>query len=209
MSELIVAIDGPAGSGKSTVARALAARLGWSFLDTGAMYRALTVEAFERDVDIHDASALAALSMSSLVRTLPRVSINGRDVEDEIRSDRVNDAVSVVAANPLVRASMVARQREFAEAQPVGTVVEGRDITTVVFPAATLKVFLSASLQERARRRSDEEESSLARRDVADSTRSDSPLRLADGAIQIDTTSRGVDDVVEEIAQCLQLKTLS
>ena len=209
MSELIVAIDGPAGSGKSTVARALAARLGWSFLDTGAMYRALTVEAFERDVDIHDASALAALSMSSLVRTLPRVSINGRDVEDEIRSDRVNDAVSVVAANPLVRASMVARQREFAEVQPVGTVVEGRDITTVVFPAATLKVFLSASLQERARRRSDEEESSLARRDVADSTRSDSPLRLADGAIQIDTTSRGVDDVVEEIAQCLQLKTLS
>jgi len=209
MSDLIVAIDGPAGSGKSTVARALAARLGWSFLDTGAMYRALTVEAFERDVDIHDASALAALSMSSLVRTLPRVSINGRDVEDEIRSDRVNDAVSVVAANPLVRASMVARQREFAEVQPVGTVVEGRDITTVVFPAATLKVFLSASLQERARRRSDEEESSLARRDVADSTRSDSPLRLADGAIQIDTTSRGVDDVVEEIAQCLQLKTLS
>jgi len=209
MSELIVAIDGPAGSGKSTVARALAARLGWSFLDTGAMYRALTVEAFERGVDIHDTAALAALSMSSLVRTLPRVSINGRDVEDEIRSDRVNDAVSVVAANPLVRTSMVARQREFAEAQPVGTVVEGRDITTVVFPAATLKVFLSASLQERARRRSDEEEASLARRDVADSTRIDSPLRLADGAIQIDTTSRGVDDVVEEIAQCLHLKTLS
>ena len=210
MSEFIVAIDGPAGSGKSTVAKALAARLGWSFLDTGAMYRALTVEAFERNVDIDDASALAALSASSLVRTLPRVSINGRDVEDEIRSDRVNEAVSVVAANPLVRASMVARQREFAEAQPVGTVVEGRDITTVVFPAATLKVFLSASLEVRARRRGhDEEEASLARRDVADSTRSASPLRLADGAIQIDTTSRDVNDVVEEIAQCLQLKTSS
>ncbi|HUY42541.1 MAG TPA: (d)CMP kinase [Acidimicrobiales bacterium] len=210
MSELIVAIDGPAGSGKSTVAKALAARLGWSFLDTGAMYRALTVEAFERGVDVHDAPALAALSVSSLVRTLPRVSINGRDVEDNIRSYRVNEAVSVVAANPLVRASMVARQRDFAEAQPVGTVVEGRDITTVVFPGATLKVFLSASLEERARRRGDdEEEASLARRDVADTTRSASPMRLADDAIQIDTTSREVDDVVEEIAQCLQLKTLS
>ena len=210
MSELIVAIDGPAGSGKSTVAKALAARLGWSFLDTGAMYRALTVEAIERGVDIHDAPALAALSASSLVQTLPRVSINGRDVEDEIRTDRVNEAVSVVAANSLVRASMVARQRYFADAQPVGTVVEGRDITTVVFPAATLKVYLSASLEERARRRGEDEgEASLARRDVADSTRSASPLRLADEAIQIDTTSRDVDDVVEEIVQCLQLKTLS
>lgn len=210
MSELIVAIDGPAGSGKSTVARALADRLGWSFLDTGAMYRALTLEALERGVDVHDTTTLAALSASSLVRTLPRVSINGRDVEDEIRTDRVNEAVSYVAANPLVRASMVARQREFADAQPVGTVVEGRDITTVVFPAATLKVFLSASLEERARRRGDDEgEASINRRDVADTTRSASPLRLADGAIQIDTTSRDVDDVVEEIVRCLRPKTSS
>ncbi len=210
MSEQIIAIDGPAGSGKSTVARALAACLGWSFLDTGAMYRAVTVEALERGVDVHDDRALAALCASSLIRTLPRVKINGRDVDDELRSDRVNEAVSVVAANPLVRASMVARQREFADAQAIGTVVEGRDITTVVFPDATLKVFLNASLEERARRRGDDEgEVSLARRDVADTTRSASPLRLADDAIEIDTTSRDVQDVVEEIVQCLQSKTSS
>ena len=208
MSELIVAIDGPAGSGKSTVARALADRLQWSFLDTGAMYRAITVEALTRGLDIHDSEALGALSATSVVRTLPRVVVNGRDVEDEIRSDRINQAVSVVAANPIVRATMVARQREFAHAQTRGTVVEGRDITTVVFPNATIKVYLTASLEERVRRRGgDEGEASLARRDVADTTRVTSPLRVADDAIEIDTTSRDVADVVEEIVQCLKLKT--
>lgn len=207
MSELIVAIDGPAGSGKSTVARALAARLNWSFLDTGAMYRAITVEALARDLDVHDSDGLAVLSSTSVVRTLPRVMVNGRDVEDEIRTDRINEVVSVVAANPLVRATMVARQREFADAQPRGTVVEGRDITTVVFPNATIKVFLTASLEERVRRRGDDEgEASLARRDDADTTRVASPLRVADDAIAIDTTSRNVDDVVEEIVQCLTQK---
>ncbi len=210
MSALIIAIDGPAGSGKSTVARALADRLGWSFLDTGAMYRAITVEALRRELDVRDEAALAALSASSVVRTTPRVSINGRDVEDEIRTDRVNEVVSIVAANPLVRASMVARQREFADAQAVGTVVEGRDITTVVFPDATIKIFLSASLDERARRRGgDEEPASLARRDDADSNRRTSPLRVAHDAIEIDTTLRAVDDVVEEIVECLHQKTSS
>ncbi len=207
MSELIVAIDGPAGSGKSTVARALAARLDWSFLDTGAMYRAITVEALARGFDVHDQDALGALSATSVVRTLPRVVVNGRDVEDEIRTERINQAVSVVAANPTVRATMVARQREFAHAQPRGTVVEGRDITTVVFPNATIKVYLTASLEERARRRGDDEaEASLARRDNADTTRVTSPLRVADDAIEIDTTSRNVADIVEEIVQCLKLK---
>lgn len=210
MSALIIAIDGPAGSGKSTVARALAERLGWSFLDTGAMYRAITVEALRRQLNVRDDAALAALSASSVVRTLPRVTINGRDVEDEIRTEPVNEAVSIVAANPLVRASMVARQREFADAQPIGTVVEGRDITTVVFPSATIKVYLSASLEERVRRRGgDEEPASLARRDDADSTRAASPLRVAHDAIEIDTTSRDVNDVVEEIVECLHQKTSS
>lgn len=209
MSDLVVAIDGPAGSGKSTVARALAEVLGWSFLDTGAMYRAVTAEALARGVDPADAAAMEALARDVRVATLPRVVVNGRDVEDVIRGDDVNRAVSVVAANPAVRAQMVRRQREFAAAQPVGTVVEGRDITTVVFPHATLKVFLTASLEERARRRGEEGEASVARRDVADTTRSASPLRQADDALVLDTTGRSVDEVVEEIRQWLQHKTLS
>jgi cytidylate kinase len=209
MSGLIIAIDGPAGSGKSSVARALADSLGWSFLDTGAMYRAVTHEALRSGLDPLDESAVADLASEITIATLPRVSVNGRDIEDEIRSDEVNRAVSVVAANPLVRAQMVRRQRDFAAAQSVGTVVEGRDITTVVFPNATIKIFLTASLEERARRRDDESEASVHRRDVADTTRVTSPLRQADDALVLDTTGRSVDEVVEEITQCLKLRTLS
>ena len=204
MSHAIIAIDGPAGSGKSTVARALADALGWSFLDTGAMYRAVTVEALTRGVDIHDERAMGELASSLALTTLPRVTVNGRDVEEEIRTESVNVAVSVVAANSLVRRSMVARQREWAAAQPVGTVVEGRDITTVVFPDATLKVYLTATLEERARRREDETEHSVARRDEVDSTRVASPLRQAPDALVLDTTGRSVQDVVGEIIGCLQ-----
>jgi cytidylate kinase len=209
MSGLIIAIDGPAGSGKSSVARALADSLGWSFLDTGAMYRAVTHEALRSGLDPLDESAVADLASEITIATLPRVSVNGRDIEDEIRSNEVNRAVSVVAANPLVRAQMVRRQRDFAAAQSVGTVVEGRDITTVVFPNATIKIFLTASLEERARRRDDESEASVHRRDVADTTREASPLRQADDALVLDTTGRSVDEVVEEITQCLKLRTLS
>jgi cytidylate kinase len=204
VSDLVIAIDGPAGSGKSTVARAVAALLGWSFLDTGAMYRAVTCEALARGVDVTDDAALAAIADSVTLTTLPRVTVNGRDVEDEIRSDAVNVAVSVVAANPAVRASMVERQRELAAAQPLGTVVEGRDITTVVFPHAPVKIFLTASLEERARRRGDEGEDSVSRRDEADSTRVASPLRQADDALVLDTTGRDVDDVAREIVQWLK-----
>ena len=204
MSDLVIAIDGPAGSGKSTVARAVADLLGWSFLDTGAMYRAITREALFQGIDVHDAAAVAALADGATLTTLPRVTVNGRDVEDEIRTEEINVAVSVVAANPEVRASMVARQRELAAAQPLGTVVEGRDITTVVFPHASVKIFLTASLEERARRRGDESEDSVARRDEADSTRIASPLRQADDALVLDTTGRDVDDVAQEIVQWLK-----
>jgi cytidylate kinase len=204
VSDLVIAIDGPAGSGKSTVARTVAELLGWSFLDTGAMYRAVTCEALFRDIDVHDADAVAALAEDVSLTTLPRVTVNGRDVEDRIRGDEINTAVSVVAANPVVRASMVARQRDFAAAQPLGTVVEGRDITTVVFPHASIKVFLTASLEERARRRGDEGEDSVARRDEADSTRAASPLRQADDALVLDTTGRDVEDVAQEIVQWLK-----
>jgi CMP/dCMP kinase len=204
VSDLVIAIDGPAGSGKSTVARAVAALLGWSFLDTGAMYRAVTCEALSRGIEVNDAAAVASLADQVTLTTLPRVTVNGRDVEDEIRSDEINVAVSDVAANPEVRAAMVARQREFAAAQPLGTVVEGRDITTVVFPYAPVKIFLTASLEERARRRGDEGEDSVARRDEADSTRDASPLRQADDALVLDTTGRDVDDVAQEIVQWLK-----
>ena len=203
MSKDVIAIDGPAGSGKSTVACALAHALGWSFLDTGAMYRAVSVEATRRGVALDDVEALGALARSLAIVTLPRVTADGRDIEDEIRSDEINQAVSVVAANPGVRAAMVERQRKFASDQPVGTVVEGRDITTVVFPEATIKVFLTASLDERARRRDEESAESLTRRDEADSSRLVSPLRQAPDALVLDTTGRTVEDVVEEIVRCL------
>ena len=199
----IVAIDGPAGSGKSTVARAVAERLGWSFLDTGAMYRALTREALDRGIDVSDEAAVASLAGAVEITTLPRVRVNGRDVSELLRTDEVNEAVSTVAANSRVRATMVGRQRQLADQQPRGTVVEGRDITTVVFPDATLKVFLTASLEERQRRRGDEGAESVARRDVADSTRAASPLRQAHDALVLDTTGRDVDDVVGEIIECL------
>lgn len=204
MSEEIIAIDGPAGSGKSTVARAVAQQLGWSFLDTGAMYRAVTCEAFARGVDINDEVALGALADSLTLTTTPRVSVNGRDVQDEIRTERINVGVSTVAANSLVRQAMVSRQREWAQAQPLGTVVEGRDITTVVFPDATLKVFLTASVEERARRRGDESAQSVARRDEADTSRVASPLRQANDALVFDTTGRSADEVAGEIVQCLK-----
>jgi cytidylate kinase len=204
VSEEIIAIDGPAGSGKSTVARAVAQQLGWSFLDTGAMYRAVTCEAFARGVDINDEVALGALADSLTLTTTPRVSVNGRDVQDEIRTERINVGVSTVAANSLVRQAMVSRQREWAQAQPLGTVVEGRDITTVVFPDATLKVFLTASVEERARRRGDESAQSVARRDEADTSRVASPLRQANDALVFDTTGRSADEVAGEIVQCLK-----
>lgn len=209
MSEQVIAIDGPAGSGKSSVARALAEALGWSFLDTGAMYRAVTVEALARGVDLTNEVAMGELAEGLTITTLPRVMVNGRDVQDEVRRDDVNEGVSIVAANPLVRKQMVRRQREFAAAQSLGTVVEGRDITTVVFPEATLKVYLTASLDERARRRGAEGKDSIERRDVADTTRETSPLRQAHDAFVLDTTGRSVDEAVEEIVQWLKHQTLS
>jgi cytidylate kinase len=202
MSE-VIAIDGPAGSGKSTVARAVAERLGWTYLDTGAMYRALAIAARRRGFNIEDEVALGALSQSAKLELGERVLVDGDDVTDDLRLDRTNRDVSIVAANAEVRSSMVQRQRDYVATAPSGVVVEGRDITTVVFPDARLKIFLTASLEERARRRGEEDVESIARRDEADSTRTTSPLRKADDAVFIDTTGRSVDLIVEEIVQCL------
>jgi len=147
------------------------------------------------------------LASGVVIETVPATVIDGIDVSDEIRSAPVNDAVSVVASQPLVRAAMVRRQQEWAKRQPRGTVVEGRDITTVVFPNAVVKVYLTASLEERSRRRVDEDVTSVSRRDQIDSNRPSSPLRQADDALYIDTTGRAIASVVEEIVTCLNQRS--
>lgn len=209
-----MAIDGPAGSGKSTVARGVADALRLLVLDTGAMYRAATLAALDADADLADADAVTAAARQADIAVSEdgsgTVQLDGRDVTDEIRGPAVTAAVSLVSAHPGVREVMVARQRAWVDRHD-GGVVEGRDIGTVVFPDATVKVFLTASDEERARRRHRDEAAAarrpdvdavreaLARRDALDSGRAMSPLRPADDALVIDTTGRTVDDVVREI----------
>jgi cytidylate kinase len=208
---LVVAIDGPSGSGKSTVARAVARELGLQVLDTGAMYRAVTLAAIERDVPLDDGAACAAAARGSEITIEQDVTrLDGRDVSAEIRGPVVTNAVSTVAAHPAVREILVAEQRAWVERHR-GGVVEGRDIGTVVFPDATVKVFLVASEDERARRRQRDElaaeravavedvKASLDRRDALDSGRMVSPLRAAEDAIMIDTTHVDVDGVVADV----------
>jgi cytidylate kinase len=211
----VVAIDGPAGAGKSTVARAVADRLGLAYLDTGAMYRAVALAALRRGVDPAATDEVAEVARTAGIEITtgdgsPRVVVDGADVTGDIRSPEVTRAVSAVAANPAVRGEMVRRQREWASAHQ-GAVVEGRDIGTVVFPDADLKVFLTATDDERARRRAlelvdlgyEQVAADLARRDRLDSSRAASPLKAADGAVVLDTTGLGVEEVVERILERL------
>ncbi|MGH9077544.1 MAG: (d)CMP kinase [Acidimicrobiales bacterium] len=200
----LIAIDGPAGSGKSTVARQVAARLGLDYLDTGAMYRAVAFAAIRRGIDPDDVPTVARLATQvDLEVGGSVVTVDGVDATIEIRSPEVTRAVSVVAANPGVRQELVRRQRDWADKHG-GGVVEGRDIGSVVFPAAELKVYLTADDHERAARRSqemldmhfDQVAADIARRDHVDSTRSASPLAVADDAVSMDTTGRSVDEVV-------------
>ena len=181
----VIAIDGPAGSGKSTIARLLAERLGVEYLDTGAMYRSVALAALRAGVDPHDSEAVATLATKVEV-----------EFGDAVRTPEVNAIVSVVAAIPAVRTELVQRQREWIDEHD-GGVVEGRDIGTVVFPDADLKVYLTATEEERARRRRDEP--GFTSRDAIDSTRSQSPLRAADDALVIDTTGRSIEEIVEEV----------
>jgi cytidylate kinase len=199
---LLVAIDGPAGAGKSTVSMAVAERLGVDRLDTGAMYRAVAALALELGTAPDDSDAVAGLAGSSTIEVGERVIIDGHDVTGLIRSPDVGRAVSVVAANAEVRRHLVERQRAWVTAHG-GGVVEGRDIGSVVFPDAELKVYLTASPEERARRRNDEAPEGMARRDRIDSTRDVSPLREAEDAHRLDTTGRAVQDVVEEVLSWL------
>jgi 3-phosphoshikimate 1-carboxyvinyltransferase len=199
---LIIAIDGPAGAGKSTVSRAVAAELGLERLDTGAMYRAVAALALSRGVSPDDRAGVAALAESADITVGGRVVIDGADVTGVIRSPEVGQAVSLVAANPEVRSALVERQRAWA-ATHGGGVVEGRDIGSVVFPHATVKVYLTATPEERAKRRKDETPAGVARRDRLDSTRTASPLVEAPDAHLLDTTLRTVQDVVEEVLSWL------
>jgi CMP/dCMP kinase len=198
----VIAIDGPAGSGKSTVSRALAARLGVDRLDTGAMYRAVAWAALDRAIDPSDRAAVAELARGLHLEIGERIAVDGTDVTEEIRGPEVSGAVSLVAANPAVREVLVQRQRQWM-AERGGGVVEGRDIGSVVFPDADVKIYLTAAADERARRRPEEGRDAISRRDRLDSTRTESPLGVADGARVIDTTNRPVEEIVEQVVTWL------
>ena len=211
---MIVAIDGPAGAGKSTVARAVARRLQVAYLDTGAMYRAITWLALERGIPSSDAAALEALARAHPVEIEPtddgdRVRVDGRDVTAAIRRPEVADEVSEVAAHPGVRDQVVAAQRALLATGD--WVSDGRDVGTTVCPTADLKVFLTASIEERARRRHaelaargiemDEAQvlEDVRRRDHLDSTRATSPLRVAEGAVVVDSSDLDAEEVADLI----------
>lgn len=208
----VVAIDGPAGAGKSTVARRVAAALGYAYLDTGAMYRAVALAALEKDMDLADGPALGALAQALTIEATQRgVLLDGRDVSERIRAADVTELVSAVAAHPEVRGALVAQQRHAASVADV--VMEGRDIGSAVVPEAEVKIFLTASLEERARRRFEESSGaedlesirrSIADRDAADAARAASPLVKAQGAVEVDTTGLTVDEVVAAIVAIAQ-----
>jgi CMP/dCMP kinase len=211
--KLVIAIDGPAGSGKSTIAARVARRLGYINLESGAMYRALALKAMEQQVALDDPEALQQLALGSVVDLEPRgegnrVLLDGRDVSQRIREADVTLAASQVSVHPPVRQVMVSRQR--ALGANGGVVMEGRDIGTAVFPNADVKIFLDADPTVRAERRvlqngskSSEElhkvQTELAQRDERDRTRATSPLIPAKDAIVLDTTHMGIDQVVEEV----------
>lgn len=193
---MVVAIDGPAGAGKSTVARAVAQALGFTFLDSGAMYRCVALARL-RDPAVDPTALAIELSGDAVL-------LDGEDVTTEIRSAAVSEQASVVAADPAVRAALVARQQGLMAAGD--WVAEGRDIGTVVAPSAEVKVYLTASSAERARRRAEETgadasvvQREQALRDERDSTREHSPLAIATGAVELDTTGLSIDEVVARI----------
>ena len=199
---VVVAIDGPAGSGKSTLSRALADRLGLRRLDTGAMYRSVAWAVLQGGIDTEDGEAVADLARILTIEVGDRVVVDGTDITEAIRGPEVSATVSAVAANPAVRTVMVERQRRWV-ATHGGGVVEGRDIGSVVLPDADLKLYLTASPQVRAARRSEEGAEAVARRDRLDSTRAISPLEVPAGARVIDTGALSVSQIVEEVVAWL------
>jgi cytidylate kinase len=218
MRQLIIAIDGPSGAGKGTVARAVASRLRYRHLDTGAMYRAVAWKALQEGIDLRDEAAVAAIGeRAAFDLENDRVIIDGHDVARAIRTPEIDSAASVVARHPAVRRALVARQRDIGAGGAI--VMEGRDIGTVVFPHADVKIYLDASPEERARRRAadpahgasagralTEVATALAERDRLDSTRATSPLAMAPDALLIETTGLPVEVVVERVLAAVNAK---
>lgn len=219
---LIIAIDGPAGSGKSTAAKEVAKKLGLIYVDTGAMYRALTLKAVENNIDLSDADALIDLAKNTEIRlSMDRdfklsVKLDGRDVTDKIRTTFVTNSVKYVARVGGVRKEMVNLQRRAASGK--GAVLEGRDIGTVVFPDADVKIYLDAGIDERVRRRyaelagknrditTEEVKKDVAARDKSDEERSVGPLKKADDAVLIDTTELTIPQVVDSILETIRFR---
>ncbi|GAA3547149.1 cytidylate kinase [Aeromicrobium flavum] len=208
----VIAIDGPSGSGKSSTSRGVASRLGFAYLDTGAMYRAMTWALLQRGVDVHDPAAVAAAAREVVLTSgtdpaAPTIAADGVDVSEPIRGDEVTSAVSPVATVPEVREQLVALQRDAIARATGGIVVEGRDIGTVVAPDASLKIYLVADPVARAQRRAAElgvedaeaMREALARRDAIDSNRAASPLAQADDAVVVDGTDLTLDEVIDRI----------
>ena len=220
---VVIAVDGPAGTGKSSVSRGLARSLGARYLDTGAMYRIVTLAVLREGIDLSDAAAIGAVAadVDLAVGYDPeqdRSFLGGEDVSAEIRGDEVTKAVSAVSAVPAVRARLVKLQRE-SVADADNIVVEGRDIGTVVLPDADVKIFLTASAEERARRRNDQNIANglgddyaavladVQRRDHLDSTRAVSPLRAAEDALIVDTSAMTESEVIEHLAKLVEQHT--
>jgi cytidylate kinase len=211
---LIIAIDGPSGAGKGTIARAVAVRLGYRHVDTGAMYRALAWKALEERTDLSDEPAVAALAGRVRFDVGDgRIRVDGHDVASAIRNPEMDSAAAIVARHPRVREALIARQRQLGKGG--GVVMEGRDIGTVVFPAADVKIFLDASPEERARRRATDPAhasgkgvaaipdvaTALAERDRIDRSRPTSPLVQAADAVGIDTTGLSIDEAVQQVLE--------
>jgi CMP/dCMP kinase len=211
-----LAIDGPAGSGKSTISSLIAKKLGWTHIDTGAMYRAVTLQALELGINLNEEAQYRFLETSTIHYDFDRIYINDRDVSEAIRSEAVTNNVSLVSSFPYVRKRLVELQKKAA--QHGNIIMDGRDIGTVVIPNADLKIFLTANVEERAKRRYKEhikkgKESQISKviediviRDQKDSTRKESPLRKADDAIVLDTTYLTIEEVVNKIIELTDKK---
>ena len=212
----VITVDGPSGSGKGTISRLLADHLGWHFLDSGALYRLVALDAINRDIDLADEAAVAELARRIEVKFIsnnplhdPLIMLNNKDVTGEIRTESAGNAASKVAALPLVRAALLQRQRDFQQAP--GLVADGRDMGTTVFPTAKLKLFLTASAEERAKRRHKQLKEKginvslcalvkdIAERDERDGSRAISPLKPAKEAVIVDTSIMSIDDVMAKL----------